>query len=106
MSEFWIRDDEDSCVPAVLCEGKYRERLVPCQASDSVSVCQISSIEKFLRRNEVREDDVTSQIESDRVSADKAAVLDIVDFNPPKITRNVKRTFYLSPNLLSGNRKL
>lgn len=56
---------------------------MPGHARDTVAVSQVSPIRSFVSGREVREQNVTSQVECDRVISYEAAGLHFVDFNPP-----------------------
>lgn len=54
-------------------------------ARNSISVGQIRSVESFFSRRETREQNVTPQIEGNRVRPDEAAISDTVDLDPPEM---------------------
>lgn len=84
-SELRIRHDKDPGAPALFSECKDREHLVTSHARNSISIGQIRPVESFLSGGKTREQNMTPQVEGNRIWSDEAAVSDAVDLNPPEI---------------------
>lgn len=88
-SKLRIRNDENPRVPAIFSERKNRKDFVAGQASNSVAITQVSSIERLDSGHEAGEQNVASKVEGNCVIANKTSVSDIVDFDPAGIKAKI-----------------